>query len=229
MRDATWLIVAAQDVPSDDDWLGERERWALERLTFRRRRAEWRVGRWAAKQTLVTSGLAPAETRLDDLEVLAAADGAPGAWIGGRRLDAALSISHRDGAAAALVCGPDRIAGCDLELIEPRSPSFASDWFTGGEMASLEGLVGPGRDRLVTMIWSAKESALKAVHQGLRLDTREVEITSGRERPDREGWMPFVASIQGRDLSGWWRDEGHWLMTAVVADTAGLVEEKNTC
>jgi hypothetical protein len=35
---------------------------------------------------------------------------------------------------------------------------------------------------LATLIWSAEEAALPALREGLRLDTREVEVTPARVR-----------------------------------------------
>lgn len=221
MGEATWIMVSAADVPIGDEWLGQRELRALDAYGFARRRTDWRAGRWAAKQAFLLSGLAPHGDRLADYEVLNAADGCPELWIGAHQPDLRLSISHRAGAAAALVCRGKRLAGCDLELVEPRPGSFAVDWFTAGELAVVNGASGITRDRLVTLIWSAKESALKAVRLGLRADTRDVEIAA-RARD-------FVASVRERELPGWWRIDGNWLMTAVVADATANVKERIRC
>lgn len=221
MRDATWLIVSAAEVPADDGWLGPHERVALDVFGFERRRADWRAGRWAAKQAVLRSGVVPAEATLASLEILSADDGCPELWLGGERAGVKLSISHRAGAAVALVCGGHKIAGCDLEVVERRAQSFAMDWFTPGELEAVNRATQASRDRLVTLIWSAKESALKAVRIGLRADTRDVEISPGASE--------FVASIHGLELPGWWRVDGNWLMTAVVADATANVEERMRC
>ncbi len=68
--------------------------------------------------------------------------------------------------------------GCDLEVIEPRSAAFVTDYFTRNEQALVERTSKEERPRLVTLLWSAKESALKALHVGLRLDTNSVEVLS---------------------------------------------------
>jgi 4'-phosphopantetheinyl transferase len=68
------------------------------------------------------------------------------------------------------------VLGCDLELIEPRELNFVHDFFTPGELAAVQALPpGPDRDTLITVIWSAKEAALKALREGLRLDTRQID------------------------------------------------------
>jgi len=47
-----WALVAADEVPEGDGWLSEIERKSQEELRAPTRRAEWRVGRWAAKRVL---------------------------------------------------------------------------------------------------------------------------------------------------------------------------------
>lgn len=48
----TWALVAADEVPEGDGWLSEVERREQEELQAPTRRAEWRLGRWAAKRVL---------------------------------------------------------------------------------------------------------------------------------------------------------------------------------
>lgn len=215
-----WVMVAAAAVPDSDGWLSRREQRVQSGYELPRRRSDWRLGRWAAKQAI----LAATELGggcLEELEVLAAADGTPEAWFKGSPAGISLSISHRDGLAVALVCRAGTLAGCDLELVEPRPPIFAADWFTPGELALVEASSVESRDRLVTMVWSAKESALKAIRQGLRLDTRDVEVNpSGGNVFGDEGWRRFTATYAGRSLAGWWRSEGRWVVTSVI-DPAG--------
>ena len=108
-----------------------------------------------------------------------------------------------------------RRLGCDIEEIASRSEAFVSDYFTAEEAAWIragdEG-VGPG-DRHVraNLLWSAKESALKALGEGLRKDTRGVVVEV--EEMDAESlewaadaWRPLsVASSAGERFAGWWR------------------------
>lgn len=49
----TWTLVAADQMPDGDDWLSEAEHRDQEKLRVPKRRAEWRLGRWAAKRALV--------------------------------------------------------------------------------------------------------------------------------------------------------------------------------
>ena len=51
-----------------------------------------------------------------------------------------------------------------------------NDFFTAGEAARVWACPEPTRDTLVAVLWSAKEAVLKALREGLRMDTRRVEI-----------------------------------------------------
>lgn len=209
-----WLMVNAADVPFSDDWLSGRERQVLSRHRLPRRHADWLLGRWAAKQAILATHDELDGVGVDELEILAADDGSPRACVRGKPADITVSISHRDGSAVALVCPADTLAGCDVELIEARPPVFVRDWFTPTEREAVECAPAPSRDLLVTTIWSAKESALKAIRQGLRLDTRDVEVELSRE--EGEGWRRFTATWSGRPLAGWSRMEGRWVVTTVI-------------
>ena len=75
------------------------------------------------------------------------------------------------------------------------------------------------RLRLVVLIWSVKESVLKAIRHGLREDTRSVTVKQvERNGP---GWAAVKASYaQGRMFYGWWREEGSLVRTMVVSPAA---------
>ena len=79
---------------------------------------------------------------------------------------------------------------------------------------------------LVTVIWSAKESALKALRQGLRVDTRRIEIdrVAGIEagdipqplNPRPEIWLQLRISSSLPDTGAflaWWRPDGDDVLT----------------
>lgn len=206
MADAqAFAIVQIGDVPAGGAWLGARERHAMRRFAVPRRREEWRAGRWAARQAVATLG----GHDVDRLEILAAPDGAPEVWEGDHRASVAVSISHRGGFAAALATAAGADPGCDLEVVEPRDAAFADDWFTGNERAAVQSAAPADRDVLVTVIWSAKETALKVLRHGLRVDTRQVEISVG------EG--SFEATFGGVRIPGRWKRDG-----AIVITTAAM-------
>jgi 4'-phosphopantetheinyl transferase len=208
-RPVGFQLLAAADVPAGDVWLGPRERVVLGRLRFPKRRADWRLGRYAAKRaTAAWLGRPSDPLALAELEVLADDAGTPRLHArGGEAI--ALSLSHRAGWAIAAVSSADVALGCDLELVEPRSEAFLADYFTPREQAFA--VAGGPLDlaRRTTLVWSAKECALKALGEGLRLDTRTVEFAT-RAGVLECGWRPVAMRVppDGPTFEGWWRRHG---------------------
>lgn len=210
-----YLLVDAARIPADDGWLGTAERAQLARLPAPLRRADWRLGRWAAKRALLAwLGIEPDADHPSRLEILADRDGRPEAIWRSRPLSLELSISHRAGRALALVGTAGAALGCDLERIEPRSPAFVADYLTSAERALVAGAAGSQRDLIANLIWSAKESVLKLRRLGLSVDTRSVEIALDGAAASSE-WRKFLAAdvASGARLTGWWRREGPLLAT----------------
>jgi 4'-phosphopantetheinyl transferase len=205
---AALALVTETEVPAGDGWLSAAERETLASLRVPARRLDWRLGRWAARRA-VAAVLGTAA-----VEVRAAADGAPEVLAGGLPVPVTVSISHRAGLAACLAMGGRRPVGCDLELVEPHSPALARDFFTPAELALVERARPDGRDLTVALVWSAKESALKALRQGLRLDTREVEVRL--DCAAGPGWRPLQAHHGARTFAGWWRLEDRHVLTVVT-------------
>jgi 4'-phosphopantetheinyl transferase len=205
-----WLTRSPADVPEDDDWLGPRERAALAGLRFAKRREDWRLGRWTAKA--VVAALLGVD--IARIEVLAAADGAPEAWLDGARAPVSLSLSHRAGLALAAVAHAPAIVGCDLERLEPRSPAFVRDWLAPAEqlLAGSDAVVAPN------LMWTAKEAAAKVRREGLRLDVRSAVTRIGGQSIVA-GWSPLFVEWAGETLCtrGWWRVDAGFVMT--VAET----------
>jgi 4'-phosphopantetheinyl transferase EntD len=107
--------------------------------------------------------------------------------------------------------------GCDLEVIEPRGEAFLSDYFTAEEQALVARAPATDRARLLTLLWSGKESALKALHTGLRLDTRSVIVSPDDESFDLNGWSRLqVRYIGGRIFHGWWQHIDNIIRTVVA-------------
>jgi 4'-phosphopantetheinyl transferase len=224
-----WLEQHVSDVPSTDEWLSASERDTLARLRIPKRRGEWRLGRWTAKRSILLAGARwfralglPKDngTRAGwcRVEVTPAPDGAPEGFFDGRPLPLRISLTHRAGHAACIVGPAESTAGCDLELIEDRDERFVADYFTANERALITGMGTNGTRALVAnVIWSAKESALKALRVGLRVDTREVEV---RLLPwlARGEWSALAVyqSARPRLLSGWWRSAGERVATVVA-------------
>src|ERR1019366_2994088 len=172
-----WLEQTEPDVPGDHEWLSARERVQLGTLRFARRRADWLLGRWTAKQAVAAClGLPTGPQNLANIEVRSRASGAPETFLGDQQAPVTISLSHRGGRAICAVTTDHGSLGCDLEVIEPRSHAFIADYFATEEQALVARAAPADLPWLVTLIWSAKESALKALLAGLRLDTRCVIV-----------------------------------------------------
>lgn len=212
-----WLEQTEADVPVQPergDWLSPGERIHLDRLRFPKRRADWLLGRWTAKQAVALFLNLSSCSTLSGLEIIAAPDGAPEALLAGTPAPVTISLSHRAGQAVCAVAPAGTALGCDLELIEPRIETFAADYFSLEEQDLVAQSSPDEQPQLVTLIWSAKESALKALRAGLRLDTRSV-IVSVHDGPG--DWHPLLARHErGRELKGWWQITGRMARTVVT-------------
>ncbi len=277
-----WLLQSLDDCPEilrDDAtpaWLSAAEQQRLHSFKVEKRRRDWLLGRWTAKNLMQrylaqTTGESPA---LDTIFIGADADGAPYASYQGRgakgegRLAVSLSISHSHGVA---FCGlvetmgtsddemkrleigdwaPSRnlqspnlpisnlqspisqspnppisqspSLGCDIEFIEPREPNFVSSFFTAEEMAAVAAS-GRNQDMLTTAIWSGKEAVLKALREGLRIDTRRIACRFEEFAAPPQDWTPFQVSVdEGLTAqfpgvwSGWWCVKDQFVLTTAL-------------
>jgi 4'-phosphopantetheinyl transferase len=208
-----WLVVDECELPSSDGWLSAAERSRARSMPFEQRRRDFLLGRLAARRAL--SGWMPSPLQLASLEIRAAPDGAPEALVGGAKLPATISLSHRDGCALCAVARPEVALGADLERIEPRSLAFVSDFFTEAEQTSVL-RSSLGRDLAANLIWSAKECAAKALRQGLRLDTRTLAVEL-LDSAAESGWRRFQVRAAGATFWGLWRT-GDGRVVTIAAD-----------
>jgi 4'-phosphopantetheinyl transferase len=207
-------------------------------MGFAKRRADWRLGRWTAKRALATYlGIPGHLQELARIEIRPAPSGAPQVFLANQAVAVSISISHSAGTAICAVAPAGSEIGCDLEVIEPRSDSFAADYFTAEEQALVARISATDRPRLLTLLWSGKESALKALGVGLRSDTRSVTVnpadalcSQGRDGsmedttlrfPPSYGlnrWQPLqVRHTDGQAFNGWWQYTGNLMRTLVAA------------
>ena len=232
-----WLEQTAADVPAENQWLSPAEILSLGRMRFAKRRNDWRLGRWTAKRALAAHlNLRCDRLALAKIEIRAAASGAPEAFLFNQAAPVTISLSHRAGIAMCAVALPGAGIGCDLEVIEPRSNAFIADYLTAHEQALVEQTLDEQRALLVTLLWSAKESALKALHVGLRLDTNSMDVSFTDGLPlyadqsradlspvpmrdiDPDGWRPLrVRHSDEQAFCGWWRRENGMVRTLVRA------------
>ena len=214
-------IVHERDVPDPGAWLDATEAETLAGLHVPKRRSDWLRGRWAAKQAVAQwAGLDDSLAGLAGVAIRPAPDGAPEVRLEGAPAPV-VSITHSGswGAAALASRGP---LGCDLEQLRPLDDSTVDLFFTEAERSEIRS-EGSQSERVLRtiLIWSAKESALKALRTGLRRDTREVEVAAGPMGP--AGWGPFTVrdTADGRVFAGWWRTIDGFVLTVVEAEDIG--------
>jgi 4'-phosphopantetheinyl transferase len=217
--DVFWLEQMEADVPEENHWLSTSEVIFSGRLRFAKRRADWRLGRWTAKRALAACLDLPDSPRaLSKIEIWPAPSGAPQALFQKKRAEATISLSHRNGRAICAVAPPAVEIGCDLELIEPHSDAFIADYFTAEEQALVARQSAAERPQILALLWSAKESALKALGEGLRLDTRRVIVGPVNASCDFNGWSPLHVRHSGGHLfRGWWQNADDMVRTIVAA------------
>jgi 4'-phosphopantetheinyl transferase len=238
----TLLVAMPQDSAEVPAWLGRAERRTLANLRLPKRRADWLLGRYAAK-SVVARLLADGgriELPFDAFDVLAESSGAPFVRLAEDGIPPpGVTISHSEGRAfcAAWATGAGRISvGVDLEKISTRSSALVRDFFRPEEIDTWLSLPpGIARDVFATAVWSAKEAVLKALRLGLVVDTRAVGILlseseapglSGLPRPDGGGWKGFEALVSpqipggDRPLAGFWREEEGFVLTMAISGPA---------
>jgi 4'-phosphopantetheinyl transferase len=220
--DIYWLEQTESHVPATHEWLSRNEAIRLDGLSFAKRRADWRLGRWSAKHAVAACLDLPSDLgALANLEIRPASSGAPEVFLHGQPADIAISLSHSAGTALCTVGPPATTFGCDLETIEPRSDAFVADYFTAKEEALTQRTSVEDRPLLLALLWSGKESALKALRLGLRLDTRVMCVSLDHAclplatNPDR--WHPLSVRYSGAPIfEGWWRVQDHLARTIVA-------------
>jgi 4'-phosphopantetheinyl transferase len=199
------------------------ERSRLETLHVPQRRADWLLGRTAAKSVVAQAlrGAIPGDWPPGALEITSEPSGMPyarlapetapiGGFAPGERLPVSVTISHTAGHAlcaatwtAPAGAAPPLALGIDLGLVEPRSPAFLDTFFTEAEQRWVRTAPWWERDLRANLVWCAKEAVLKALGLGLTVDTRAVECRpepAGADpapwplAPAEAAWSPFTAT-----------------------------------
>lgn len=119
---------------------------------------------------------------------------------------------------SAFKCTADAPAGFSLSL--------RADVGRGaGEASAVHNAATPAAgDVLATVIWSGKEAALKALREGLRLDTQRIAcLFDVAAAASTQEWKPFRIDVDeqlGAQFpgvwSGWWRLHGRHVLTVAV-------------
>ena len=219
-----WLEQIEADVPAENDWLSANEVVCLNSMRFAKRRNDWRLGRWTAKCALSLTLDVPAHLQaLKKIEIRPAPSGAPEVFFGNQPAAVTISISHRSGIAACAVAMSGVEIGCDLEIVEPHSDAFVADYFTIEEQALVARASAADRDWILALLWSGKESALKALRAGLRLDTRSVIVIPCAASFDLNGWNQLRVRYTGgrctgqQVFHGFWQQADNIVRTVVAA------------
>jgi 4'-phosphopantetheinyl transferase len=232
-----------QDGDATFEFLSARELAQLNALRLPKRREEWLLGRWTAKQAVAACLNLPSDfPSLAKIELRPTPSGAPETFVNNKWAPVTISLSHRAGRAVCAVAPSRGALGCDIEVIEARSDAFTTDFFDAEEQALVARTAPDDRPWLVTLLWSAKESALKALHAGLRLDTRCVIVTpldtpwdqdedhdpqpasdqnpapAVRRLNPANRWRPLrVRHLHDQTFLGWWQYTGNLMRTTVAA------------
>ncbi|MGA8246936.1 MAG: 4'-phosphopantetheinyl transferase superfamily protein [Nocardioides sp.] len=215
-RAVHWLARGEHELPSSDDWLTDAEAARASATRLAKRRTEYLLRRWVCKQAVASvAGLPHEHASLARIEVANRPSGAPVVSIDGDGTRFDVSLSDRAGWAVCVLGESVGRLGCDLELVEPRTPGFVDDFLTPHEQAYVAAQPTPRRDLVTNLIWSAKESALKVLQTGLRLDTREVEVVLGRGDATAAWSGLEVDTATGGRFPGRWRRVGSFVLTVV--------------
>ena len=187
----TTAIVKANQLPDDEatlTWcvdyiLNIAERESYFGLSNLPRKKEWLAGRIAAKDAVrrltAESGLqlCPADIIINRRE--SGQPFADGLWIEHLGWQPALSISHKDGVAIAVVSkhASNEMIGVDIEPIVVREDDFNNLAFSETELAPVKSLKEHVRAARLTQMWCAKESVGKALGIGLSANPKSLHAT----------------------------------------------------
>jgi 4'-phosphopantetheinyl transferase len=214
-----FLVQSLSDLPDDDRWLAPDERLRAAGFRFPKRRSEWLLGRWTAKRALRSFLLLHGQDAPDFacLEIRSAPDGAPEAFQEIGPVPVSLALSHSDGKGFCVIAPPGVAVGCDIEAMLRRDLAFLEDYFVEEERLLMAQSQAEARPLLATLIWSAKESALKCLREGLRRDTRSVHVHLGEEV--KSGWNAMTVQClqSSRLFHGWWRSAGNEYVQTLAA------------
>lgn len=221
-----WVARGEPHLPAGQGWLTDHEARRAAGMRFRKRRTEYLVRRLTAKHAVaLTLGWPTDEVTLGRIAVPNRLTGAPYVEVDGESLGLDVSLTDRAGWGVCLVGRDLGAVGCDVELVEPRSRGFVSDFLTPHEQQMVRAADEEGQAMLANLVWSAKESALKVRRTGLRRDTRTVEVHLAPESPTEGRWAPLeVLEDGGSVMPGWWLRVGPWLLT-VAYDAPGPAPE----
>ncbi len=221
-----WTAVSFDQVGVDDlGWLSKQEKQHYQNFRFTKRRDAWLMGRWAAKKLLSSVYPSFNGVAMNEISILNEANGSPTLLVYGFRVPGVLSLTHREGLACAAWVNGDAVKiGIDLEFVETKADVFIRDYFTAQESQLVFAAQPSQRALAASLVWSVKESLLKALQTGLRLDTRDVAVTVPVLEPS-EQWKSIRVS-QCATHTGFvnaaWRSIGDFVLTCAALGESAL-------
>lgn len=206
-----------KDVPGHLDWLHPSELSIFQHFKVEKRKNDWLLGRWTAKN-LLQKRFYP-DKNLNELAVLPGEKRAPFAYLNGEKQQCTISISHSHGKSFCVTADGSFKIGCDLEKIESRSINFIKDYFTEKERELGKTLSATiDAPSFYTVCWSAKESLMKALRIGLTLHPRKIQVETIEIR-NREWSHIKVRNLQTNEVfHGLWRSKNNLVYLVLYDD-----------
>ena len=209
----------------------ERETWHNMQAVAKRRH-EWLLGRCAAKDAVrrLIQERFGLQLCAADVEIITDASGRPiveGAWKQRLGVNPVVSITHSGGVAAAMAAlDPRKLVGIDMEQMGTRPEQFDGVAFSENERHWLQGLANGLHEEWSLRLWCAKESAAKALGQGLSaalnsLKISGVEVDTGRVQLElTDGLLQQSPELQGKLLIACTQRQGDLIFSTTVHEPA---------
>lgn len=214
-----WNTQNFDSIPEVLDWLSLPEQNRYQQFRFPKRQKDWLSGRFVAKNLLSNLLIYSDTLPFRELSILNEDSGAPFVIWKDQRLEGSLSISHRSDCAIAAFCfDPEISIGIDLEEIEAKSRGFVEDYFTEPEVQMVLALPIEEQALAASLLWSGREAIVKALHIGLRIDTRQIALKLA-PLTCHEDWQPIEilqCPSEAKNLRLFWRKLNHSLVTLAI-------------
>jgi malonyl CoA-acyl carrier protein transacylase/phosphopantetheinyl transferase len=209
--------------------LSRKEREVWRGLANARRRAEWLLGRLAAKDAvrLLLKSRLDLDVHPADVDVTADAWGRPvagGGWVERLGRAPALSLSHSNGVAVAVArdARDEAGVGVDIEPLRRMDPGFEIAALNPDERGLLDALAHGRREEWILRLWCAKEAAAKALGRGLmgnprNLVARDIDPLRGTVRLRVEGsTAEDLPDVAGFSLTAWTGRDGNMIVATAL-------------
>jgi 4'-phosphopantetheinyl transferase len=222
-----YSIRLLKEVPGHLDWLHPSELEIVHSLRFEKRRNDWLLGRWTAKNLLRESWFLDRE--LAQLAILPRENKAPFVFLNGVQQTCIISISHSHGQSFCVTSDGSFPVGCDLEKVARRSEPFLNDYFTQNEHQLFQTHDQElTKEVFYTLLWSAKEALMKATRKGMSLHPMKIEVSGIQLK--KEGWnrLELKEHASNDSFTGYWTVKNNFIFVIVFDRVLNGVPVKNT-